>query len=126
MNRKGFTLLELLMVVIIVGVLAAIGIPQYAASLEKAKGADAKESLAHIYREEELYYGSNREGGFTDSIDALGNDVALNTKCWNFSIDTPTSASFVATATRISGSHSGQTITLDDSGTFSGDWEYIK
>jgi prepilin-type N-terminal cleavage/methylation domain-containing protein len=43
MNRKGFTLVEVLIVVIIIGILAAIGIPQFAASIEKAK--DRRESI---------------------------------------------------------------------------------
>ncbi len=123
MNREGFTLIEILIVVIIVGILASIGIPQYASSLEKAKGVDAKESLAHIYREEQVYSGY-RGGVFTNSIDSLGSDVALNTRYWNFTIATPTSTSFIATATRISGSHSGQTVTIDNLGNIAGNWEY--
>lgn len=123
MNRKGFTLIEILIVVIIVGVLASIGIPQYAASLEKAKGVDAKESLAYIYREEQVYSGY-RGGIFTNSITDLGSDVILNIRYWNFTLDTPTSTSFIATATRISGSHSGQTVTIDNLGNIAGNWEY--
>ena len=37
MKRKGFTLVEVLIVVIIIGILAAIGIPQFSAAMEKAK-----------------------------------------------------------------------------------------
>ena len=124
MNRKGFTLIELLIVVIIIAILASIGIPQYASSLEKAKGVDAREGLAHIYREEQVYYGYKGEV-YTDSIDELGEDVALNKRYWNFIIVIPTSNSFIATATRISGSHSGQTVTIDNLGNIAGSWEYL-
>ena len=36
-NKKGFTLLELLVVVLIIGILASIALPQYTKAVEKAK-----------------------------------------------------------------------------------------
>lgn len=121
--RKGFTLIELLIVIMIVGILAAIGIPQLAKSLEKAKGGDARIGLNQIYRAE-VDYAGYRAGVYTNSIDDLI-DVALTERYWTFTIDTPTSTSFTAIATRTSGSHSGQTITLDHLGNLSGNWEFL-
>lgn len=56
MNRKGFTLLELLMVVIIIGILATVAMPQYQKFRDKAIDAEAFQMLGAIARAEELYY----------------------------------------------------------------------
>ena len=38
-NQKGFTLMELMIVIVIIGVLAAIGVPAYTGYVNKAKSA---------------------------------------------------------------------------------------
>ena len=48
MNRNGVTLLELLIVVIIIGIFATLGISQYLTVVEKGRTAEAKEGLMQI------------------------------------------------------------------------------
>jgi len=48
MNRKGFTLIEVLIVVIILGILAILLMPQISGMQEKARTAEAKEVMSTI------------------------------------------------------------------------------
>ena len=45
MDRKGFTLLELIVVIVIIGVLATLGLTQYGRMVERARGAEARTIL---------------------------------------------------------------------------------
>lgn len=46
--HKGFTLMEMLITVVIMGVLAAVAIPQYMASVNKSNRSEAKAELAEV------------------------------------------------------------------------------
>lgn len=56
---KGFTILELMIVVVIVGVLAAIAIPAYSDYVTRSKRADAKAGLLSLQLEQEKYRANN-------------------------------------------------------------------
>ena len=56
-KRKGFTLMELIIVVIIIAILATIGLPQFFRAAGKAKEGVAKSNLGHL-RKVELAYES--------------------------------------------------------------------
>ena len=54
-NQKGFTLIELMIVVAIIGILAAIAIPNFMTFRLKAKTSEAKSNLGSIRTCEEAY-----------------------------------------------------------------------
>ncbi|MBL1351740.1 MAG: prepilin-type N-terminal cleavage/methylation domain-containing protein [Zetaproteobacteria bacterium] len=56
MMQRGFTLIELMVVVAIVGILAAIAIPQFSAYRSKAFNSSAISDLRNIATAEEAYY----------------------------------------------------------------------
>ena len=58
-NKKGFTLIELMIVVAIIGILAAIAIPNFLKFQAKSKQSEAKTNLKAIYTAETGYYGEN-------------------------------------------------------------------
>ncbi len=55
-NKKGFTLIELMIVIAIIGILAAIAIPNFLNYQCKARQAEAKTNLGSIRTAEEAYY----------------------------------------------------------------------
>ena len=66
-TREGFTLMELMIVVAIVGLLAAVAIPKYGDLLEKANLGATLGNLAAIRSGVSIYYGSNMV--YPDNID---------------------------------------------------------
>ena len=58
-NQKGFTLIELMIVVAIIGILAAIAIPNFLNYQLKSKSAEAKVNLGAIATSEEAYRAEN-------------------------------------------------------------------
>ena len=59
MGKKGFTLIELMIVVAIIGILAAIAIPNFLKFQAKSKQSEAKTNLKAIYVAETGYFGEN-------------------------------------------------------------------
>lgn len=58
-KRNGFTLVELLIVIVIIGILAAMAIPKFAATKEKAYMARMKSDLRNVATAEEAYFSDN-------------------------------------------------------------------
>lgn len=56
-NSKGFTLVELMIVVAIIGILSAVAIPNFKKYQAKAKTSEAKVQLAAAYTAEQAFYG---------------------------------------------------------------------
>lgn len=66
-KSKGFTLIELMIVVAIIGILAAVAIPRFADMLEKAREGATKGNIGAIKSAITIYYGDN-EGQWPVSI----------------------------------------------------------
>lgn len=96
MNNRGFTLLELIVVLIVMAALVAIALPQYAGFVERGKAAEAITALGAIKVAEESI--RLQTGSYTSTLTDLG--ITLNTTNWSYGVAATAGTSFVATATR--------------------------
>ena len=69
LQRRAFTLVELAVVVVIIGVLAAFAVPRFLASVERSKAAEAFNYLSAIQAAQERYHA--RQGTYADDVTKL-------------------------------------------------------
>jgi prepilin-type N-terminal cleavage/methylation domain-containing protein len=72
-EEAGFTLIELMIVVAIIGILAAVAIPEYRNYVAKSKQVEADEIMSAVYTSQILY--QSEHGTYANSEAVLGIDM---------------------------------------------------
>lgn len=116
-SQRGLTLVELMIVVLIAGILAMVGLPSYRGYMQRAQRTEAKDALVRLANNQERFYLQNNtysadvaalgfNGGFSDegnyviavtaadrqgftatATPAAGSGMAADTECSSFTID---------------------------------------
>ena len=129
-NRKGITIIEIITVVIVISILAAVALPQYMSAIERGQVGRVRARVDVIRKAEAAYFSTNMR--YTDSLALLANDVpeanaglqdasgGRSDGEWTYSIAESTDQeSYTVTATRKAGvvaKYSAKTVEIDKDG----------
>ena len=95
-NKSGFTLIELMMVIAIIGILAAMAIPNFLTYQAKAKQTEARTNLGYIWTMEIAYHG---EKDTFQTLSGIGWQPPVGPTQYNYTVLNWSSTSFTSQAT---------------------------
>lgn len=95
-QQKGFTLIELMIVVAIIGILAAIAYPAYQDYVRQSRRADAMQALFSIQLAQEKHRLTN--SSYADEASLTGFSSSTEGGYYDISISSPTATNYLAVA----------------------------
>ena len=125
LNSKGFTLIEVLIVVIIIAVLAGLAVPMFRGTVEKSRKAEAEGVLSAVRSAEMRYFAANNT--YTGTLANLdynpaAADTSGQTVHFTYTVPTATAVALTVTATRnaTDGGDGTSTVSLNQAGVTTG------
>lgn len=119
-QTQGFTLVELIIAVIIIGVLFSIAVPTYIKTVERSRAANAKTRLNFICDAEKIY--NTDTTTYTTSFPPLllvNEGLVTDDGLWAYTLPSATTSLFTAQANRKSGKYTNYKILIDQNSSLS-------
>lgn len=101
LKAKGFTLIEVMIVVAIVAILASIAYPSYMSQVQKSRRSDAVQALSQVQQAQERWRANNAT--YADAVGTLGMNATTSGGYYTLAINSNTATGYVATATPVAG-----------------------
>ena len=123
-NKSSFTLLEIIIVIIIIGILASVALPKFFKTVEFSRAQEALGSLGSVRSAMERCYLISRT--FTPCVNFTSLDIAdpgtTNIAHWAYTWAAPGPSTYTVTATRstLDGGVATDTIAINQDGTKTG------
>lgn len=129
-NASGFTLIELMIAVVIVGILASIALPSYQSYMQNGRRAEGQSALLDIAGRQEQFFLDNHQ--YTSDLTNLGLNASpfisedgwysISAACGNAGDAFACTDGFVLIATPQGGQVSDGNLSLNSLGSKSGKW----
>jgi len=135
-RTRGFTLIELMIVVVVVGILAGIALPAYQSQVRKSNRSAAQQFMQDVATKEQQIMMDRRSYGAVAATADFGNSPSATppgvglaapsttTGKYDFAVavTTGTPPTFTITATALNGQTVDGNLTLNDLGAKTGNW----
>jgi prepilin-type N-terminal cleavage/methylation domain-containing protein len=118
-SRRGFTLIELMIVVVIIGILSAIAVPKFNSTSRASKEAEATPILKQLYTLQERHL--NQHGSFAATTAELEGGAGNfgNGEYYSFQLSSGGSAAYVACADPLDAAQNLRSFRIDATGVIS-------
>jgi type IV pilus assembly protein PilE len=117
-KATGFTLLELMIVIVVIAILSAIALPSYTNYIVRGKITEATSSLSELRLRAEKYFADNRTYQNAGATDVGFNETVQGARYFTYDCNSGSAMTFTCTATGAAGQGmSGFSYTINESNT---------